>query len=324
MSDWRPVLRAFLPLFVVLALACGLPSISANAQDLELGPQANLGGGRLVPDDSPWHADILKEHVDPRSNAILARIGLDTPLHPDFGASWEGKPIGIPYIVIDGQQAKVPVTFAYADESDPGPYPLPPDAPVEGGPDGDGDRHVIVLDRDSWMLWELFNARRDGAGWAADSGAVWHLKKNQVRPAGWTSADAAGLPILLGLIRHDEIIGRKSLDHAVRFTLAKSRKAYLPPASHWASELTDDDLPPMGMRVRLKAGFDISGFAPEVQAILEGLKTYGMILADNGSDFFISGTPDERWNNDALGELKRIKARDLEVIEMKDMVAGEN
>jgi hypothetical protein len=226
--------------------------------------------------------------------------------------------------VVAGDQTKVPVAFEYPDESDPGPYPIPPDAPIEGGPEADGDRHILVLDRDSWTLWEMFNAHPDGSGgWSAGSGAVWDLKRNQVRPAGWTSADAAGLPILPGLVRYDEVVGNNALEHAVRFTLSTTRQAYVPPASHWASEHKDDDLPPMGMRVRLKADHDISGFAPEVQAILRGLKTYGMILADNGSDLFISGTHDPRWDMEALHQLKQITAKDLEVVEMQDMAVDE-
>jgi hypothetical protein len=224
-------------------------------------------------------------------------------------------------MVVPQTQRKVPVTFTDAGESDAGPYPIPPNAPIEGGPKGTGDRHVLILDRDAWMLYEIYNAFPDGkGGWKADSGAIWDLKKNQVRPAGWTSADAAGLPILPGLVRYDEVIGAKALEHAVRFTLSKTRRAYVPPASHWASDDHSDSLPPMGMRVRLKAGYDISGFAPEVQVILAALKTYGMVLADNGSDNFISGAPDPRWNMDVLRQLMRVKTRDLEVVEMKDIV----
>jgi hypothetical protein len=314
-------------LSLLLLLAGTLLAGHAAAQDggpqVALGANADLGGRRLMPADSPWNQDISKDPVDPSSKKILGRVGLNTPLHPDFGPEWEGAPIGIPYIVVAGDQAKVPVELAHADESDPGPYPIPADAPIEGGPNGDGDRHILVLDRDSWTLWELFNARPDGnGGWKADSGAVWDLKQNQVRPARWTSADAAGLPILPGLVRWDEVVGKGSLDHAVRFTLAKTRQAYLPPASHWASEAHDADLAPMGMRVRLRADYDISGFAPEIQVILRGLKTYGMILADNGSDFFVSGAPDQRWDADILRQLKRVTAKDLEVVAMKSMVEG--
>ena len=297
-------------------------STSARAETprVELGANAKLNGSRLLPDDSPWHQDISKAPVDRNSARILARVG-DEPLHPDFGPVWEGVPIGIPYVVVPGTQKKVPITFKDADESDPGPYPIPPNAPIEGGANGDGDRHVLVLDRDNWVLYEMFNAfpERNGA-WKADSGAVWDLKKNQVRPDRWTSADAAGLPILPGLLRYDEVVGLQAVEHALRFTLAKTRRAYVPPASHWASDSFDETLPPMGMRVRLKAGYDISNFAPQVQVILRALKKCGMILADNGSDNFISGAHDSRWDADVLRQLKRVTTKDLEVVEMKDMV----
>lgn len=311
---------------IVLVLLLGLGAGSAAAQQppaVALGPNATLFGNRLLPPDSPWHRDVSKDPVDPRSKAILSRVGLGTTLHPDFGTEWEGAPIGITYIVVGKGQPRVPVVFTYADESDPGPYPVPPNAPIEGGPKGTGDRHIIVLDRDSWVLWEMFNAFPDGkGGWKADSGAIWDLKKSQVRPPNWTSADAAGLPILPGLVRYDEVFGGKAIEHALRFTLAKTRKAYVPPASHFASDLHDEDLAPMGMRVRLRASYDVNGFAPEVRVILTALKKYGMFMADNGSNFFISGVPDQRWNNDVLRQLKKVTAGDFEVIEMKGMVVG--
>ncbi|MEZ5788055.1 MAG: hypothetical protein R3D62_16635 [Xanthobacteraceae bacterium] len=311
-----------------ILLAGALATAQAFAQPsgppVALGPNADLGGRRLLPDDSGWNQDISKDPVDPNSAKILSRIGLDKPLHPDFGTEWEGAPIGIPYVVVPMNQPKVPVTFEYADESDAGPYPIPPDAPIEGGPAGKGDRHVIVLNRDSWTLYELYNASPDGkGGWKADSGAVWDLEQNQVRPDGWTSADAAGLPILPGLVRYDEVVGKGAIEHALRFTVQKTRRAYVPPASHWASESTDPNLPPMGMRVRLKADYDISGFSPEAQVILRALQTYGMILADNGSDNFISGVPDPRWNTDALRDLKRVKTRDFEVVRMEGVVTDD-
>jgi hypothetical protein len=313
-------------LFPAPFLAGILLVTAALAQDagpkVELGPNANLNGRRLLPDDSPWHRDVSREPVDRNSARILARIGPNKPLHADFGTVYEGAPIGIPYVVVSKSQPRVPVVFTEApDESDPGPYPIPRDAPIEGGPKGTGDRHILVLDRDNWTLYELYNASPDGkGGWKAGSGAVWDLNKNQIRAAGWTSADAAGLPILPGLVRYDEVLGKKSLDHAVRFTLAKTRRAYVPPASHWASQSHDDDLPPMGMRVRLRADYDLSGFSPEVRVILTALKKYGMILADNGTDNFISGAPDPRWNMDVLRQLRRVTTKDLEVVEMKGMV----
>jgi hypothetical protein len=305
----------------VSALLSGVVG-AQETRKVGLGPNVDLGGMQLLPADSPWHRDISKDPVDPRSNRILARAGLSTPLHPDFGAEWEGVPLGIPYVVVGKDQPRVPVQFLdAADESDRGPYPIPPNAPIEGGPKSKGDRHVIVLDRDSWVLYELFNAFPLGkAGWKAGSGAIWDLRKNQVRPAGWTSADAAGLPILPGLVRHDEVFGKNGIGHALRFTLSKTRQAYVPPASHWASEAQDEDLPPMGMRVRLKASYDLSGFSREARVILLALKKYGMFLADNGSDYFVSGAHDKRWNADELRQLKRVTAKDLEVIEMTGVV----
>ena len=261
--------------------------------------------------------------MDPASDAIIAAIGADAPLHPDFGTVWEGAPSGIPYVVVGAGQAGVPIEFtAFGDESDPGPYPVPLDAPIEGGPAGTGDRHVLVLDRDAWVLYELFDAHPVGGGerWRAAAGAVFDLRSNALRPAGWTSADAAGLPILPGLVRYDEVVERGEIRHALRFTAAPTRRGYVHPARHFASDRTDPDLPPMGMRVRLKAGYDTSGFPPEARVILEALKRYGMFLADNGGDWFLSGAPDPRWNDAALATLKSVRGRDFEVVEMGPVV----
>ncbi|MEW6583513.1 MAG: hypothetical protein AB1416_12225, partial [Actinomycetota bacterium] len=228
-------------------------------------------------------------------------------LHPDF--SNRGR-YGIPFTVVAGDQPRVPVTFEYADESDPGPYPIPPDAPVEGG----SDRHVLVVDRDACRLYEMFAARRDGAGWRAGSGAVFDLATGALRPAGWTSADAAGLPILPGLARADEV-ARGEIDHALRFTVSRTQRAYLYPARHVASADRDPAAPPMGLRLRLRAGYPLGGFGPQARVILTALKRYGMIVADNGSSGFVTGAPSPQWDDDDLHALERVPASAFEVVD---------
>jgi len=274
----------------------------------------------VFPPDNPWNQDVSNDPVDPNSDRLIASIGLDTGLHADFGTVYDGAPNGIPYVVVPGSQPKVPVRFAYPDESDPGPYPVPTGAPIEGGPNGTGDRHVLVVDRDHWRLYELFSAHPDRDGWRAGSGAIFDLTSNKPRPAGWTSADAAGLPIFPGLVRYDEAVGRGAIKHALRFTVVRSRHAYVAPATHYASKRTDPDLPPMGMRVRLKAGFDVSPYPQEVRVILKALKSYGMFVADNGSNWFISGAPDARWNDADLATISRVKGREFEVVRMGKVV----
>jgi hypothetical protein len=289
----------------------------------ELGPGASLHGKQLFPSDNAWNEDVSNAPVDPNSANLIAGMGLNANLHPDFGTVWNGAPNGIPYIVVEGVQTKVPINFtAFGSQSDPGPYPVPPGAPIEGGPNATGDRHVIVIDRDNWKLYELYRAFpiNNGASWNADSGAVFDLNSNALRPAGWTSADAAGLPIFPGLVRYDEVFEQQEIKHAIRFTAQITRRAYVHPARHWASTNTSVDRPPMGMRVRLKASVNISGYSPSMQVILRALKKYGMILADNGSNWFISGAPDPRWSDDDLNTLKAIKGSDFEVIKMTNIV----
>ena len=276
------------------------------------GPQ--IAGCPTLPADNPWNQDISKLPVHPRSAAYLASIGVDRQLHPDFGTTWQGAPNGIPFVVVPPTQPKVPVAFTYASESDPGPYPIPVNAPIEGGPSSTGDRHVIVVQQGTCLLYELFAAHPSGRGWRAGSGARFDLRSNKLRPAGWTSADAAGLPILPGLVRYDEVVLARSIRHALRFTAPRTRRAYVSPARHFASTSRDQSLPPMGLRVRLKRTFATQGFPPAVRVILEALKRYGMILADNGSSWFISGAPDKRWNDSELSQLHRVKGRDLEVV----------
>lgn len=289
----------------------------------ELGIGASLHGKQVFPSDNAWNEDISNAPVDPNSANLIAGVGLNANLHPDFGTVWNGAPNGIPYVVVAGNQTRVPINFtAFGSQSDPGPYPVPANAPIEGGSNGTGDRHAIVIDRDNWKLYEMYRAFpvNNGASWNADSGAVFDLNSNALRPAGWTSADAAGLPIFPGLVRYDEVFEQQEIRHAIRFTAQITRRAYVHPARHWASTNTSVDRPPMGMRVRLKASVNIGGYSPAMQVILRALKKYGMILADNGSNWFISGAPDMRWDDDELNTLKAIKGSDFEVIRMANIV----
>jgi hypothetical protein len=279
-----------------------------------------VAGLQVFPPDNPWNRDISSDPVDPNSDALIASIGLDTGLHPDFGTVWNGAPIGIPYVVVSGNQPRVPVTFDYAGESDPGPYPIPPDAPIEGGANSSGDRHILVIDRDNAKLYELFAAYPQGSGWHAGSGAIFDLNSNALRPAGWTSADAAGLPIFPGLVRYEEVVEQGAIRHALRFTVSRTRRAYVSPATHYASSNTDPNLPPMGMRVRLKAGFDVTPFPAHVQVILNAMKRYGMFVADNGSNWYVTGAPDPRWNDEELATLRQVRGSDFEVVRMGTIV----
>lgn len=280
-----------------------------------------IAGCPIFPADNVWNTPIDHLPVDSNSSAYISSIGATTGLHPDFGTIWEGAPIGIPYNIVPGTQPEVDITFDYYDESDPGPYPIPPDAEIEGGDESSGDRHILVLDNDNCILYETFYSwpQEDGSWWAG-SGAVYDLQSNALRPSGWTSADAAGLPILPGLVRYDEVASGE-ITHALRFTVQYTRKAFIWPARHYASNLTSTNYPPMGQRFRLKAGFDIAGFSPEVQVILRALKKYGMILADNGSNWYISGVPDSRWNDDNLvSELRLVKGSDFEAVDERSLV----
>lgn len=289
----------------------------------DLGPGASLRGNLPFPSDNPWNQDISGAPVDPNSNNLIASIGANVNLHPDFGTFFNGAPNGIPYVVVAGNQTQVPITFTlYGGQSDPGPYPVPSNAPIEGGPTSSGDRHVIVIDRDNWKLYEMFYSFpiNGGSSWNAGCGAIFDLNSNALRPAGWTSADAAGLPIFPGLVRYDEVYEQGEIKHALRFTAQQTRRAYVHPARHFASSDTNPNRPPMGMRVRLKASFDISTFSPRIQVILRALKKYGMFLADNGSNWFISGAPDPRWSDNELRALKTISGSNFEVVQMGTIV----
>ena len=279
----------------------------------------------VFPADNIWNARVDELPVDPNSAAYIATIGADSTLHADFGSGvWppgSNSPIGIPFVVVPADQPDVEITYtAYGNESDPGPFPVPPNAPIEGGPDSTGDRHVLVLDREECMLYELYRAFPQGDGsWNADSGAVYDLTSNELRPAGWTSADAAGLPILPGLVTYEEVASGE-INHAIRFTAPQTRQDYVWPARHYASSLTGPQYPPMGQRFRLGADYDISSYSPEVQVILTAMKEYGIILADNGASWFISGAPDDRWDNDVLHEWDDIPGSAFEAVDVSSLM----
>jgi len=320
---WVPTLAAIIAALVTTCNGWSAASGGAVRKRLRPGapaPGPSLAGCPALPADSIWNARVDILPVDPASAAYIATIGAETGLHPDFGSgTWEGGPIGIPFVVVPGSQPPVPISFEYADESDPGPYPIPGDAPIEGGPESAGDRHVVVLDRDRCLLYETWSTYPADGGWAAGSGAVFDLASNALRPAGWTSADAAGLPILPGLVRYDEVAAG-AIRHALRFTAARTRRAYVWPARHFASSSNDPERPPMGQRFRLRASFDLSPFPPHVRVILLAMKVYGLVLADNGSNWYVSGVPDERWDNDLLRTLKRVKGRDFEAVDVSSLM----
>jgi hypothetical protein len=302
------------PLIATALVAAGLAALAASAPGR---PVAGAPQCPVFPSSNPWNQRVDKLPLAPRSAAIVKTIGLDTGLHPDFGSGkYKGAPMGIPYTTVAGTQAKTGVKFLYASESDKGPYPIPANVPIEGGRTSTGDRHALIVDRDNCRLYELYKLYppSGGHGWTAGSGAIWNLRSNKVRPAGWTSADAAGLPILPGLARYDDI-AHGGIDHALRFTVLHTRRAYIYPARHSAPNATGLDIPAMGQRLRLKQGYDISHFPPQARAVLRALKLYGMIVADNGSDWYITGAPDKRWNNDALHTLGQVKGRAFEVVD---------
>jgi hypothetical protein len=269
----------------------------------------------LFPADNWWNKDISGEPVDANSdNYINFILQSRKNLHPDFGSNIN---YGIPYVVVPSDQPSVPITFtAYGDESDPGPYPIPPNAPIEGGASSNGDRHVLVVREGECKLYELYRAFYNGKGWNADSGAIWDLRSNKLRPAGWTSADAAGLPILAGLVRYEEVSAGK-INHALRFTVQTTQRATILPATHWASSNRDANAPPMGLRLRLKASYDINKFTGQSRVVLEALKRYGMIVADNGSSWFITGASDSRWNDNDLNQLKGVPGSAFEVVKVE-------
>jgi hypothetical protein len=280
---------------------------------------------RLFPADHIWNVPVEGLPLHPASDAYVDSIGREELLHPDFGSGlWEGGPIGIPFVEIHGAQSPVPVSFEYEEESDPGGYPIPPDPPIEGGPESAGDRHILVLDRGACRLYELYAAYPLANGsWRAGSGAIFDLRTYALRPAGWTSADAAGLPILPGLVRFGEVASGE-VHHALRFTAPRTRRAYVWPARHFASDSDDERLPAMGQRFRLRGDLDLSTFSAEVRVILRALQVYGMILADNGSPWFLTGAPDAGWDNDRLRELRRVRGDDFEAVDVGRLMIDED
>ena len=306
---------------LVIAAAAVLPLLillgdsSANALRLPSAPACTI-----FPASNAWNQRVDTLPVTADSAQLIASMGVSTGLHPDFGSGlYNGQPIGIPFDVVSKTTPRSRVAFDYADESDKVAYPIPTTVHIEGGRASSGDRHALLIDRSACKLYELYALYpKTGNGWKAGSGATWNLRSNALRPAGWTSADAAGLPIFPGLARYDEV-ARGTIDHALRFTAARTRRAYVYPARHDASSSDDPSLPPMGARVRLKAGVDISGYPRQARIVLQALKTYGMILADNGSNWYISGAPDPHWNNDALHALGGIKGSDFEVVDTSSL-----
>lgn len=301
-------MKRTLALFAMLAsLVLAAPAAAASLPGAPRCP--------VFPRDNAFNQRVDSLPVAADSARIVASVGLEGGLHPDFGSgTYEGRPIGIPFDVVSRRTKRSRVSFDYADESDRVRYPIPGKVHIEGGAGADGDRHALLVDRDACRLYELYALERRGNGWHAGSGATWRLRSNRVRPKGWTSADAAGLPILPGLARYDEV-RRGRINHALRFTVSQTRNAFVFPARHFASSLSDPALPRMGERLRLKGSVDISRYPRQARIVLQALKTYGMLVADNGSDWYISGAPSPGWDNDALQSLGGIHGSDFEVVD---------
>ena len=278
----------------------------------------------VLPADNIWNTPVDQLPVSPSSSTWVNTIGASTGVKADFGAGmWDGGPIGIPFIFVPGTQTKYSATFLYADESDPGPYAVPLTAPIEGGSASTGDRHAIAVDTDNCILYELYRAFPQTSSWQADSGAIFNLQSNALRPETWTSADAAGLPIFPGLVRYDELLSGE-IRHAIRFTVPVTRRQYVWPARHYASSQTGTQYPPMGARFRLRPDFDISTFSAVNQIILRTMKKYGIMLADNGSAWYISGAPDSRWNDTDLRDLLRVKGSDWQAVDVSPLMIDPN
>jgi hypothetical protein len=299
---------------ILLLFLCALALGGSSAQALRLPAAPRCP---VFPKTNPWNQRVDTLPVAGNSAEIISSIGAGAGLHADFGSGlWKAAPIGIPITVVGRRQAKSRVSFEYADESDRGRYPIPRNVKIEGGRSSTGDRHALIVDRNACRLYELYALYPKGRSWRAGSGAIWSLRSNRLRPAGWTSADAAGLPILPGLARYDEA-RRGVIDHALRFTVKRTRRAYVFPARHFASSSNDPSLPPMGLRLRLKADFDVGGYPRQARIVLAALKRYGMLVADNGSSWYITGAPDPHWSNDQLHTLARVKGSDFEVVQSR-------
>ena len=299
---------------MLLILRCSALTVLIAAAAAAYGQPA-VGACSVFPANNVWNMPVDGLPVAANSATLINTIGTALHLHPDFGAGlYQGAPIGVPFITVAGTQTKYPVTFQYADESDPGPYAVPLTAPIEGGSASTGDRHAIAIDTDNCILYELYSAFPQAAGWQAGSGVIFPLRSSTLRPAGWTSADAAGLPIFPGLVRYDEVAAG-AIRHAIRFTVPQTLKAYVWPARHYASSIMNPAYPPMGQRFRLRASIDSSSYPADAQVILRSLQKYGMILADNGSAWYISGAPDDRWNNNSLSTLKNVLGSDFEAVD---------
>lgn len=311
-----PVAGAVRVALVVAALAIAVPAGVALAASRAPAPaHADVAGPHeygcpIFPASNPLNEEVANAPVDPRSAQYVASIGLTAHLHPDFGRN---PAYGIPYAVVSRTQPKVPIAFTeYGEESEPGPYPVPPGAPVEGAGE-QGDRHVLVLQRGTCRLFELYSAQRSGRGWRASNGAVFNLRSNALRPEGWTSADAAGLPIFPLLARYPEVASGR-IEHALRVTVPRTQRGYIHPATHFASNSSDPSLPPMGLRLRLKADYSLAGFSGQALVILRALERYGLIVADNGSPWYITGAPSPRWDEASLEQLKRVPGSAFEAV----------
>lgn len=304
---------ALLPLVAILATSAALAAPERSAQP------PRVAGCSVFPATNAWNQRVDRLPVAKSSATLIRSIGLTAPVHADFGSgTWDGGPIGIPYTVVTSRQPRVRVTFDYADESDRGPYPIPGNARIEGGPHATGDRHVLIVDKTACKLYELFDAHplAGGRSWHAGSGAMWDLRSNHLRPRTWTSADAAGLPILPGLARYDEVAAG-AIRHALRFTAPRTRTAFVWPARHEAGASSSPALPPIGLRVRLKRSVSLRGLPPQARIVAQAMKTYGLMLADNGSPWYVSGAPDPHWSNDDLHALARLRGSDFEVVTIR-------